>query len=299
MPTLRSLNSGRELRLGSRLLVGRAAHAGLVLDDRRVSNEHASIYWQGARWLVRDLGSRNGTYLHGNRVEAGTPAPLSPGDPLTFGGCPEAWELVGAGPPEAVAVAGRRELVAVAGLLAIPPEEPIAEVYVDGSGRWVVEREGAVETIDDGAVLDLPGGPWRVHLPAAHGSTVHAEERVSLAGASLNFLVSRNGDHVALEVVHGVRRLALEVREHWGPLLVLAEERLKQAGAPPHEQGWLDLDRLERRSGLNQQALNVYIFRARQQLAAAGIEMAAQVVEVRRGQRRIGVAPERITVLEG
>lgn len=299
MPTLRSLTSGRELRLGSRLLVGRAAHAGLMLDDRRVSNEHASIYWQGARWLVRDLGSRNGTYIHGRRVEAGTPAPLSPGDPLTFGGCPEAWELVGAGPPEAVAVSGNREVVATAGLLAIPPDEPEAAVYVDGSGRWVVEREGAVSSIADGEVVATVDGSWRVNLPTAHGSTVQGEERVSLAGASLNFLVSRNGDRVALEIVHGVRRLSLEVREHWGPLLALAEERLKDAASPPHEQGWLDVERLERRTGLNQQALNVYIFRARQQLAAAGIELAAQVVEVRRGQRRIGVAPERISVVEG
>jgi hypothetical protein len=43
-------------------------------------------------------------------------------------------------------------------------------------------------------------------------------------------------------------------------------------------------------------ALNVAIFRARSQLGAAGVCGAVGIVEVRRGQRRIGVEPDRLEV---
>ncbi len=38
-------------------------------DDDRLSRRHAEVAWDGVRWSVRDLGSRNGTYVDGERVE--------------------------------------------------------------------------------------------------------------------------------------------------------------------------------------------------------------------------------------
>jgi DNA-binding NtrC family response regulator len=50
-----------------KLLLGRE-EVGLP-DDERLSRRHAEIEWDGRRWLVRDLGSRNGTNVNGQRVE--------------------------------------------------------------------------------------------------------------------------------------------------------------------------------------------------------------------------------------
>jgi hypothetical protein len=49
--------------------------------------------------------------------------------------------------------------------------------------------------------------------------------------------------------------------------------------------------------GLDSNSLNVAIYRARRQLQAIGVDGAASLVEVRRGQRRIGISAERLEVV--
>lgn len=48
--------------------VGRAPNNDLVLADPMVSQQHASIYVHDGRLMVRDLASRNGTFVDGERV---------------------------------------------------------------------------------------------------------------------------------------------------------------------------------------------------------------------------------------
>ena len=52
------------------LSVGRAPDAGLRLDHPSVSREHADIAFSDGAWRVRDLGSKNGTFVDGGRVDA-------------------------------------------------------------------------------------------------------------------------------------------------------------------------------------------------------------------------------------
>jgi transcriptional regulator with GAF, ATPase, and Fis domain len=59
----------RPVALEGPLVVGRDAGRGLALQDDSVSRQHAEVAFDGARWTVRDLGSRNGTFLDGERVE--------------------------------------------------------------------------------------------------------------------------------------------------------------------------------------------------------------------------------------
>ncbi len=69
--------------LDSRLVVGRSFDAGIHLLDEKVSREHCAIEPAGSGFTVRDLGSRNGTFLNGQRLAA--PAALTPGDQLGVG----------------------------------------------------------------------------------------------------------------------------------------------------------------------------------------------------------------------
>ena len=85
----------RALRtLAARVVVGRAPACLLRLGDPGVSAEHASIFWTGERWEIRDLGSSNGTYVDGRRAQPGERMPLAEVTELAFGGDAERWVLV-------------------------------------------------------------------------------------------------------------------------------------------------------------------------------------------------------------
>jgi DNA-binding NtrC family response regulator len=60
---------GRACRLGeAEVTVGTGKDADLALSDDRVSARHASVRVDGSRFVVRDLGSTNGTWFEGSRV---------------------------------------------------------------------------------------------------------------------------------------------------------------------------------------------------------------------------------------
>jgi pSer/pThr/pTyr-binding forkhead associated (FHA) protein len=64
--------------------VGRGAHNDVVLPDESVSDAHAKLQKREAGWYVVDMGSTNGTYVGGRRVEAEQKLEGAPD--LRFGG---------------------------------------------------------------------------------------------------------------------------------------------------------------------------------------------------------------------
>jgi adenylate cyclase len=71
-----------ELRRGAALTVGRALTSDVPLLDPTVSRRHASLVADESGVELNDLGSSNGTFVNGARVEH---ARLAVGDVLTFG----------------------------------------------------------------------------------------------------------------------------------------------------------------------------------------------------------------------
>ncbi len=65
------------------LLIGRVPGSGLRLNDSSVSRQHAELSGAGQGWLLRDLGSANGTWVNGRRVADAVP--VGPGDHVRFG----------------------------------------------------------------------------------------------------------------------------------------------------------------------------------------------------------------------
>lgn len=99
---LRVLSGGRagEVRRFTEdtVLVGRAEGAQLRLDpdqDLHVSAQHARLLRRSDAWWVVDLGSRNGTWLNGQRVEE--PVPLHPGMRVRLGWEGPELEILGPG----------------------------------------------------------------------------------------------------------------------------------------------------------------------------------------------------------
>jgi Zn-dependent protease with chaperone function len=65
-----------------RLLAGRGSSADLRLRNRSVSRRHFEIGWDGAGYVIHDLGSSNGTFVNGLRVAS---ARLHNGDVVRAG----------------------------------------------------------------------------------------------------------------------------------------------------------------------------------------------------------------------
>lgn len=74
----------REVPLGERLTIGRVEGVDLVLDDKGISRRHCEFEKRGDAWLVRDLGSSNGTLVNGEKTAADHR--LSDGDRVRLGG---------------------------------------------------------------------------------------------------------------------------------------------------------------------------------------------------------------------
>jgi pSer/pThr/pTyr-binding forkhead associated (FHA) protein len=64
--------SGKEVQrrnLDAPISIGRSLDCDLWIEDARLSRRHCQIDREGdTGWAIEDLGSRNGTYLHGHRV---------------------------------------------------------------------------------------------------------------------------------------------------------------------------------------------------------------------------------------
>lgn len=68
---------------GEAVTLGRSTVASIVVDDVYVSDEHAQVLPGDDGWIVRDLGSTNGTFLNGAKVTQATA--LAAGDHVRIG----------------------------------------------------------------------------------------------------------------------------------------------------------------------------------------------------------------------
>ena len=63
--------------------LGRDVNNSIVLDDDFASASHAALTYRGRAWYVEDLGSTNGTFVNGSRVDG--LSPIAFGDEVQLG----------------------------------------------------------------------------------------------------------------------------------------------------------------------------------------------------------------------
>ncbi|MBI3735965.1 FHA domain-containing protein [Candidatus Sumerlaeota bacterium] len=66
-----------------RITVGRGPDNDVDLSDPHSSSQHAMIARKGGGYIIRDLGSRNGTFINGRKIESDTL--LNHGDQIRVG----------------------------------------------------------------------------------------------------------------------------------------------------------------------------------------------------------------------
>lgn len=82
-PAESSLEPGEHIPLATYSTLGRATGNAVIIDDGYTSSSHAEIVREGDGWLVRDLGSTNGTFVNGRQIHGQTR--IQPGDEIAFG----------------------------------------------------------------------------------------------------------------------------------------------------------------------------------------------------------------------
>ncbi len=79
-----------EFPLGDRAItIGRSSEADVMIPDKRASRVHCGIRLWDGEFYIKDLKSRNGTFVNGNAIDM---AKLNPGDQIRVGGCVFSFE---------------------------------------------------------------------------------------------------------------------------------------------------------------------------------------------------------------
>jgi pSer/pThr/pTyr-binding forkhead associated (FHA) protein len=163
---------------GQQVRLGRSPDNDVVLDDPKISRSHAEIAWDGSGFVLKDLGSSNGTFLNVTRLE-GTAQALHHGDQISLSRLALVFEIL-APQPSAGAEPGAPDggiqgpCLAVAGGLDLGREFPL----------W-----GEVVTIG----RDSREATWEVRLTDRSVSRPHARLELGEGGYYLVDLGSANG----------------------------------------------------------------------------------------------------------
>lgn len=292
MGTLSRIEDGVRVPLEARHSVGRAAECKLRLGGSHVSAHHAELRWLDDAWRVKDLGSLNGTYVDGERIDNGSWQLLQAKAVLTFGDPRRAaWRLDDDLPPASMLVPERGEPIAIDGdMVAVPTEAPEITMYLDSRGCWWLEtQESAKQPIRHDDAFLAGGTSWRF-VDAGHLATTElVRHQFDIRDSTLALFHSPDEEEVTAQVrVHG-KEFSLGSRLHHYVALLLARQRLEDRaeGVPETSCGWVYQDEFLDQLKMDRVQLNLHIFRLRKQLALAGFRDAASGVERRTATRQL------------
>jgi hypothetical protein len=293
-------SSGRVTILRPNHLVGRSRAMNTVIAAREVSAQHAAFTWTVRGWTLRDLGSRNGTFIGGRRLGPVEIAPLKVGDELSFGGPRFSYTVSSIAPPAPSATCGDRVVEGDEEYLALPSEEdPAALIVHEPEVGWTL-ADGGGASIADGDCLEICGDRWIISLPEMLMGTVDSTVTTdfTLENITLDFAVSSDEEYVEITADLGGVSQVLKPRAYHYLVLTLARQRLKDAaeGLPEAEQGWIYTTDLTRMLRASSNQIYVSVHRARKQLEELGVRGGRGLIEKRATTRQLRLGVGRVTV---
>jgi hypothetical protein len=285
-------SSNRECRVPCRCLIGRSVLADLRLNSRRGSSEHANLGWYSERWVLRDLGSSNGTKVNGRPLFPGDRTTIALGNRIHFGDDDEVWTVVDDDPPDpcAVLLGPQQYQWGQQSLLVLPSgDAPEASAFADLDG-WRVDLGSEVRAVECGDVLNLQSGYWRLLVPDHTGSphVRTAGPELDLSEMSLAFSVAP--EKIAVTIQQGATSVAIPSRACLNTLVALARIRMRSNALLEGERGWISSVELAEKLHYSPEKVNVDVHRLRKLFQDAGVRHAPYIIERDDAKRlRIGV----------
>ncbi|HEX5504947.1 MAG TPA: FHA domain-containing protein, partial [Thermomicrobiales bacterium] len=222
-------HAGQHLAVGGAgLTIGRQDGNDLVLDDARISRQHARLEVRGGDLVVTDLGSANGTRINGRAVSGSQP--LRPGDVLQLGGTKlrlEAPAAPAAPAPLPVPVRGDAPTIAAPDL----PTGPL-NTGAPAGPRLVVENgpgAGREYPLDRASLVIGRHEASDIVLEDTQASRQHARFTVRDGQVTVTDLGSANGTRVNGQPAAGSQALRPGDEVQVGTTLL----RFVGGGAPP------------------------------------------------------------------
>jgi hypothetical protein len=186
--------------------VGRLAEMDIVIDNVSVSRRQAEIQREGDGWIVRDIGSSNGTFVNGERLTADRK--LQAGDEIGIGKYSLFFERAGSG-AEAPRAAARPAAAARSEATMCPEPEEVDQL------RKPVEQKRQAH------VLWESGGRTGTHFVGAEGSAA-----LIGTGELCDVRVPRGPKHHVL-VVRGAHALEVRNLSFWRRMRVKGEAAVR------------------------------------------------------------------------
>lgn len=323
----RASDGERRVHLYAEHVVGRSPTCRLVSRHRSVSSLHACLSWRGNGWMVRDLGSRNGTYVNGQRVRK-RPLKLRANDEIVFGDQGETWVFIDDSAPRALLIpirdaadaAGVGEIdaptIELGHLRAFPSDEdPQVTIFQDADGHLFLERaDDDIEELDESEDVVIGDARYRLHLPGLVEGTLSTQTLAdavvesSVRTMRLTLRVAPDEETASAIIEAGTVQATLRPRVHLYLLVHLARLRVDDAATGPNEGdageegdvdenggGWVAVEVLCDELQLTREQLGLQVFRIRDDMKKIGLADAGEIVDRRRrGWIRVGVPAEQI-----
>ena len=297
------------------MYIGRAPENDLVVTDQTVSSNHACCWLEGSQVWIKDLGSRNGTFVNDVRIQGATP--VNRGDNIRLGPDMELQvhgDGLPGGPPQALLVedqtsglrfpvrsdrfhigGGPKDHLPIEGA-----EAAAATLIIFADGEVQLGEEEGEREISPGDTFEVAGHTLKLlALAPTYTATIEAEP------SRYPYLLK-----VTLDGVSGPEATLIDEREDMSHrvdaenrailLYVLGKQWAadRKAGKPRTERGWcsdadVSVGIWGRKGTSDANALHVLTHRLRKELKKSGFD--PWFIEKRRRALRIRVKDVTIT----
>ncbi|HYQ43747.1 MAG TPA: FHA domain-containing protein [Polyangiaceae bacterium] len=302
MGSLLNRQTGATWMLRAEQIIGRANECALRLDVGYVSGHHAEIRWSVGHWQIKDLGSRNGTFVNNERLATGGWRALEHRDVVSFGDPNlERWELESndAPLPLLLPVAGGEPVPIPGGIIGLPAEAPEATIWLDERGGWWLELvEKPASMLHHGSMFQVGGVHYQLSCGPESPTTELLHHGYDVDTARLQIRHSLDEEYVEALAETDETQMSLGDRQHHVVLLTLARQRLEDRahGVPEGSCGWVYIEDLMERLKVDRSQLNLHVYRVRQQFLAMGFRNATEVVERRLQTKQVRLGFRNLTV---